>query len=281
MNVTNRMEIAVFGLKRSGNHAIIHWLLHHMGQRTVHLNDVTSESPYDSCTEINTSGLPLFRSKLRIRDLYRKLVRNHDVIEYSKHDEAVDWNAIRAFSPKDCLVLSYENSLLENNAYAEYIEQHDMHVGRSEQRYRVVVLRDAFNLFASQRGAWFMTTKDTERCVEIYKQYAEIFLDSAKQEEYNVICVNYNQWFLSPNYRIHLARRFGVNINGEPFQKVPTIAGGSTFDGTSKDGSAQEMRVLERWKQYRADPEYRGLFEDIRLVELSEAIFGPTVPASW
>ena len=86
MNVVNRNEITVFGLKRSGSHAIIHWLLHHMGKRTVHLNDVTNASPYDSCTEINVKGLPSFRSKLPIKDLCPHFLGIDEVIEYSKQD---------------------------------------------------------------------------------------------------------------------------------------------------------------------------------------------------
>jgi len=280
MNVINMKEIAVFGIKRGGNHAIIHWLLHHMGERTVHLNDVTGASPYDSCTEINAKGLPLCRSKLRIRDLYRRFVRN-DVIEYSKKDRSVHWDVLRMFSPKDCLILSYENLFMENDACTKFHKKSDIYVGRSEQRYRVMVLRDAFNLFASQHRASFVTPEDIKLCVEIYKQYAEIFLKPDKQEECKIICINYNKWFLDPNYRIQLGRRFGVNINADIFQKVPSIGGGSSFDGTSMDGKAERMRVLERWKECQEDPSYRAIFKDIRLVELSDAIFGQIVPVQW
>jgi len=280
MNVINIREIAVFGIKRSGNHAIIHWLLHHMGKKTVHLNDVTGANPYDSCTEINAKGLPLYRSKLRIRDLYRRFVRN-DVIEYSKQDRSVQWDELRMFSPKDCLILSYENLFIENDAYKEFQKKPDSYVGRSVKRYRVVVLRDAFNLFASQHRASFMAPEEIKRCVEIYKQYAEIFLKPGKQEECNIICINYNQWFLDPNYRIQLGRRFGVNITADEFQKVPSIGGGSSFDGTSMNGKAERMRVLERWKECQEDPGYRAIFKDIRLVELSDAIFGRIVPLQW
>lgn len=296
MNVTNEKEIALFGIRRSGNHAIIHWLIHHMGKRVVHLNDVTSASPYDSCTEINVKGLPLCQSSLSrfqsslprfrpsrqgIKNLYRYLTRNQEVIEYSMRDKDVDWNAIRCFTPKDCLIISYENSFLENIAYSEYVKQHDINVGCSEQSYRIVVLRDAFNLFASLLRMSLATAQDIEQCVEIYKQYAEIFIDPGKQERLNLICINFNEWFNNSNYRIHLAQRLGVNINGDPFQKVPSIGGGSSFNGMAKDGKAQEMKVLERWKTSWRDPKYQAIFRDTHLVELTNAIFGQIVPASW
>jgi hypothetical protein len=34
------------------------------------------------------------------------------------------------------------------------------------------------------------------------------------------------------------------------------------------------MRVLERWKEFSADPFFRAQFEDEELVELSRRIFG-------
>ena len=163
----------------------------------------------------------------------------------------------------------------------EIYKKSDIYVGCSEQRYRVMVLRDAFNLFASQHRASFVTPENIKLCVEVYKQYAEIFLKPDKQEEFKIICINFNKWFLDPNYRIQLGRRFGININADTFQKMPSIGGGIFFDGTSMNGKAQKMRVLERWKECQEDPNYRAIFKDICLVELSDAIFGQIVPVQW
>jgi hypothetical protein len=284
MDVINKKEIAVFGIKRCGNHPIIHWLIEQMGKHVVHLNDVTSKSPYDSCEEINVKGLPLYQSRLTrkgIKNLCRQLLRNLDVVEYSKKDKGVNWHAIRFFTPKDCLIISYENTFFNCNAYTEFLKEHDNYAGYSEQSYRTVVLRDAYNLFASLLCAPFVTTKEIVRCIELYKQYAKIFLDIDRQKMLNIICINFNEWFDNPNYRIQLARQFGMDNNGEPFQRVHSIGGGSSFNGMLKDGKAQEMNVLERWKVYRKDPSYRAIFRDTNLAELSDAIFGRIVPESW
>jgi hypothetical protein len=280
MKVLNKKEIVIFGLKRSGNHAIIFWLLQHLGRHTIHLNDVTGESPYDSCTEINARGLPLWRCKPKLWHLCRNFWLK-GAIEYKKKDHEVNWSYIRHFSPKDCLILSYENRFLDDDAYAAFGQRHDFHVGCSAQHHRVVVLRDAFNLFASLHRAPFIPAEDMATCVRIYKQYAELFLDAHRQKEMNTICVNYNEWFSSRGYRIELASKFGVAIGGEPFLAVPSIGGGSSFDRNKKDGRAQRMKVLERWQACRNDPAYRAIFEDRRLVQLSEAVFGRIVPAAW
>jgi hypothetical protein len=100
MKVTNKKEIAVFGIRRSGNNVISRWLLRHLGRHAVHLSDVTGESPYDSCTEVSTQRLCPWQCKPKI-DYFCKNFRRRGVIEYSRYDQAVNWKYIRCFSPKD------------------------------------------------------------------------------------------------------------------------------------------------------------------------------------
>jgi hypothetical protein len=40
------------------------------------------------------------------------------------------------------------------------------------------------------------------------------------------------------------------------------------------------MNVLERWKLAHNDPAYRTILNDPRLMELSNAIFGPIMPTT-
>ncbi len=281
MSAVNKNEIALFGIKRSGNHAIIHWLLKHMGEKTVHINDVTSIDPYDHFCEMNVKGLPTWKIKPNLLHLIRQRLLNYEITEYSKHDKAVDFKYIYGFSPKDCLIISYENCFIDDELYAKFIQEHDTYVGVSKSRYRVIVLRDAFNLFSSLHKASFVTEEDMGKCVELYKQYAEIFLSTDLQKQHDVICINFNEWFLSRDYRIQVAKKFGVTIDGSPFQRVPPIGGGSSFEGTTRCGHAQTMNLLERWKVCENDPAYRAIFKEKYLVELSEAIFGQIVPASF
>jgi hypothetical protein len=280
MDIVNQKEIVVFGIKRSGNHAIIRWLLKHLGQTAVHLNDVTGASPYDSCTEINVKGLPAWRCQPTFRNLRRWPWRRPEMIEYSKKDPKVNWHYLRQFAPKDGLILSYENCFLDNPAYAEFLQDHDRHVGASAERYRIVILRDAFNWFASLCRMTMVSPAERATCIEIYKQYAELFLDPEKQRAQRIICANYNEWFQKRDYRISLARKFGIHSDGNALLDIPTIGGGSSFDGTRFAGHAQNMNVLERWKLAHNDPAYRTILNDPRLMELSNAIFGPIMPTT-
>jgi hypothetical protein len=270
----NNREIALFGLKRSGNHAFIYWLMEQLGRGTVHLNDVNTEDPFESCREINIRGLPSFCKKKGAPSITTRW----RTIEYSKNRLDVDWAAIRSHSPKTGLILSYENRSLDTEIYTKFCHRHDEMVGKSDQRFHVVLLRDAFNLFASQYRASFIQSADIEEGIRIYKQYAELFLNPEKQIERKTICVNYNQWFQDSRYRIELGKQFGLDINGKAYRAVPSIGGGSSFEGTSRQGNGHRMDVLQRWKRLSDDPGYQKIFTDKYLVELTNEIFGPIAP---
>ena len=280
MKVVNKKEIAVFGIRKSGNHAISVWLLRHLGRRAVHLGDVTGESPYDSCAEINTKRLCQWRCKPAIRNIH-KIFSRKGVTAFPRNEQAVNWKYIRHFSPKDCLILSYKNRFLDDAVYEAYVQRHDIHVGSSEQRHRVVILRDAFNLFASLLRTPGITAHDIATCIRIYKQYAELFLDASRQKQQNIICISYNKWFSSRDYRAGLVERFGVTLDREPVRAAPSNGNGSSLDHDRQGGNDQRKRVLERWQTCRNDPAYRAIFKDAHLAELSESVFGRIVPEAW
>jgi hypothetical protein len=154
------------------------------------------------------------------------------------------------------------------------VRRHDVHVGRSAQRHQVVVLRDAFNLFASLHQTPGVTAQDIDTCVQIYKQYAELFLDAHRQKQQNIICINYNKWFLSRDYRRRLlAGRFGV-LDRKLILATPSPGAGPSFDHNRLGGAAQRIKVLEGWQKCRNDRSYQAIFQDTHLVEVSESIFG-------
>ncbi len=269
MNVLNKKEIAVFGIRRSGNSAIIGWLMRHMGSRAIHLNDVAGESPYDSCSEVRAKQLSLWRCKPKINHALKNF-RSKDPVTYARHDPAVNWGYIRSFSPKDCLIVSYQNRFLDDPDYAAYVSRHDHHVGCSQELHHVVVLRDAFNLFASLCRNPSTTPEDIAAGVCLYKQYAELFLDAVRQKQQNIICVNYNKWVSSRLYRSRLARRFGVELDSKPERNTSSNGAGHRDSA----GKRERLSATDSWQVNQHDPSYRAIFKDRRLVELSESVFG-------
>lgn len=92
-----------------------------------------------------------------------------------------------------------------------------------------------------------------------------------------LLLYNYNQWFLDQDYRQKIAHSLGLKYSEESLTRVvgQTDAGaGSSFDKYKFFGQANQMRVLERWKNMADNSNYRSLFLDPEVWTLSEQIFG-------
>ncbi|MEZ4727208.1 MAG: hypothetical protein R3E79_08760 [Caldilineaceae bacterium] len=131
----NQRELRIIGMSRSGNHAIIHWLLNQATGRTCFLNCVEGKTnPFVSARPLQSGGIP-----------------------YAVNYPTFNWDSERRgkFSPKDLLIHSYEDNFLGYVCHPVFEQHHDQWVGPSRQRYDVLILRDPFNLFASRLRRFF------------------------------------------------------------------------------------------------------------------------------
>jgi hypothetical protein len=259
--VPNDTEIRVLAMRRSGHHAVVNWVLAQAEGWACFLNDCQREgNPYATCRP-STSVVPVSS------DAATRLF----------------WKAERSgvHTRKSLLMYNFEDAHPEPFAAGDAVAQSRRWVGRSGRVLNVLVLRDPFNLFAS-RLRWLRgrkgtgLLKDPQQWVALWKAYAR---EAAGVTDHvpDRVCVSYNAWCLSESYRRGLAERLGLPFTDAGRQEVarwgPTVWGDS-FDGLRYDGRAEDMDVLERWKQFQDDPVYRGLFEDPELVALSRTVFG-------
>lgn len=276
INLINKKEIVVFGIPRSGTHAIIHWLISHHGPRVVHLDNIQTSQPYAGCGSITCKGLSVWKTKPDLKHLWLRFQRHP--ITYDARDELVNLGYIRSISPKNCLILSYENEFATSDIFTTFQHNHDLEVGCSETSYQAAILRDAYNLFASQLASPFFTPDIILASIQAYKRLARLFLDAEKQKQLKIRCINFNKWVAEPAYRIELATHFNFITYGTPYLRVSKIGYGSSFEGTLKNNRAMEMKVSERWKYFITHPAYHVIFQDQELVELTAEIFGEILP---
>lgn len=251
----NETEIRVVGMSRSGNHAIINWILAQAPGRTCFLN----------CAEPGWN--PFVSARPRTPELpgWRALYEGFDV------------EAERAgrLSRKDLLVHSYEDAFLGPFAKAENEARHDEWVGGSARRVDLLILRDPRNLFASRLASGYGWLDD-RLVTRVWSQHAREFLGLRRKLRQERLTVSYNEWVASPEYRRAVAEALGLEFDDRAAHKVPAAAGGSSFDGTAYDGRAEQMPVLRRWHRFAGDPRFeRMLTPDVR--DLSDRIFGPPV----
>ena len=249
----NRLEICVVALRRSGHHAIVEWLLRHLSGDGCFLNNrKVGPSPF---------------------------ARKSGAVATGRID--LEQEGPGRFTPKDYLVHNYENQNLTKIFSPDQLERWDEFVGTSRRRVHLLILRDPFNNFASlvrwaQDEEYAPGPETVRRCVELWRRYAREYLGLTDIIPDEKLGVSYNAWFTDPSERKRLADRLHLDFTDEGINNVARygpVALGSSFDGVSHDGRAQEMGMLERFRNYEDDPFYLGLF-DPEIIDLSERIFG-------
>ncbi len=286
----NQLVVRVYGLQRSGNHAMIDWIMQqYAGHPTLLLNNVRHglEDPYLTCDrrvphELGTADSP---------------------------------EALRA-APKALLVYSYEDArgrmtsdiaFLDSVLAVEATELEARFLGSSARTLDVMVVRDPFNFFASRLKRLDTLTgrRDTELIVRDWKQLATRAARTPANESATEVVGNYNRWARERDYRVWLGAKVGGRYSDASMKKVAEFGGGSSFEKQLEPlragdfvrkwrkaldlsryrnighylrrlrvPPATKMKVTERWLQSRADPTFRDIFLDPEILELSEHLFG-------
>lgn len=248
----NDIEIRVVGMSRSGNHAVINWILAQSPGRTCFLN----------CAEPGCNPFASARPRTPELPGWRALYEDFDV--EAERDGRLTW--------KDLLIHSYEDTFLGPFEKPENEGRHDEWVGRSARRIDLLILRDPRNLFASRLASGYGWLKD-ELVSRIWSQHAREFLGLRRNLRQERMMVSYNGWVSSPAYRRELAEALGLEFDDRAAHSVPAAAGGSSFDGTAYDGRAEGMPVLQRWHDFVADARFHQLLTPA-VLDLSNRIFG-------
>lgn len=249
--MANRHELRVVGMSRSGNHAIINWILAQLPGKYCFLNCAEpKENPFETARPI-------------VDDICFRA--NYDGFDLAAEQRGV-------FSQKDHLVYSYEDCFLGMACGDAFESRRESFVGPSERQTDIVILRDPFNLFASRRRASYVTAPlYTAR--RVWKQHAREIVTGGRCLKGERVFVRYNDWARDRTYRREIADALGIAFTDAGVESVSGCGEGSSFDGLRFNGRAGEMKVLERWKNFEDDPDFRAIFDE-EMVALSEEIFG-------
>ncbi len=254
LKVINQKEIRVTGLRRTGNHAIIHWIEQQQLGHVRHLNNVAA-------------GTNPYRHKAN--NLRRYHPEHHKMAE-------VYWRQAKGnFVQRDCLIYSYEDWSLKKITQPRFERNRTLYLGNCAHRYDVLILRDPFNLFASRLKKGYVATKmKTVSMAQMWLEYAKEWVGEDQRLLGDRVLINYNRWFADTDYRRSLADQLDVPFSDSGLNKVSTLGSGSSFDGTALDGQARKMNVTNRWRAFADDPAFRQLFQDEAIWHYSQQIFG-------
>jgi hypothetical protein len=261
---TNQLEIRFFGMKRSGNHAVISWMTPHFADRVFFINNVKH-----------------FKDPYRFHFVGRKTINTVDLrpAVVPKKKLSSEYRGMR----KSCLLLSYEDLDLRQLGTQQLIADHDSTVGTSDRIVNVLLVRDHYNTMASRIQSAINLGKpmSVDRMVSDIELWLVYMREFCRQTAYvtgNTITVNYNRWFLDVEYRRSISDSLGRPFTDAGKERVPSTGDGSSFDGQAFDRRASEMLVLERWRHYADDEPYLDAVMHPDAVELSERVFDMQPP---
>ena len=258
-------EFRITGISRSGNHAIINWILAHIQDK---------EFCFLNCTE------PKFNPFETCRPLGPEEKGWHTNISGLDVSQEVKGN----FIWKDYLLYSHEDSFLGPLVHPGFRKKREQWVGRARSKKDILIIRDPLNLFASRRKAGFLLGHEihsghkpmsVNSIRRIYKQHAKEVLGRSNFLKDKII-INFNLWVKNKDYRNAIVQQLGLEEHtDEGMRTVSRVAGGSSFDGTSISASELHRRLEERWKEYAEEPDFREIFDE-ELIDLTIQIFGKT-----
>lgn len=223
--IINKKEVRIFGLRRSGNHGIINWIVRQSSGRVVFLNNA----------KINMNP---FRSRY---------------IDFKEpHIRREAWGNL---SKKDLLIISYEDYSL-SNLYQKRYQNKVLETGLSKNIFNVIILRDPFNMYASRLKGESVGKisfhKKAKYALDLWLAYAKEYVGETSYLSSRKITISYNQWCTDIKYRKQIADELKLDFSDEGFSE---LAGISSFDGKSQM-DATRLNTLNRWKHFADNPDY-------------------------
>lgn len=191
------MEYAFYGLRRSGNHAILEWLIQNIG---------------------GPENRNIIKPKRVIqcgRTVYMNEANTYPSIDAVKLDYAFCKIAF------ENVIVSYEDVPTDYTLF------------NTQGTQQIVILRDIFNLFASRykRAQKFPGNKHMqnnvmridEKAVEVWKQHANS----------NALIIIFEKWIESKEYRDSICEQLGIT-NHDITDTMTEFGDGSSFTGQEK-----------------------------------------------
>lgn len=244
-------DIEVLGLRRSGLHAIVNWIVPH----------------FSMCYFHNDSDLSLSRSHFTIY-CDGTATDKHYSFQLTQSPVFINLTESMPLSDFSAKLREYEkerSSFCLENGFTRF----------SADIQAILVIRDPFNHLASAMesdGSWIEPEIFTSKWIEYAREYLGQ-TDYVRFPDGSKCWIDYNEWFQSREYRMAASGRLGRPFTDEGLEHVATQGGGSSFDGTLFDNNAQQMDVLSRWTSYVGNPVYQQYVRDEEFLFVAEQAY--------
>ena len=251
------LALRIFGMRRSGNHAIANWL-----QR----NAPTGQSVFLNNCKPNTDPFRTFRSievdgKIAPQRKARK--------NLSSVAGRLDDDAMLLFSYEDVTPAMFASVQAVSGPFDETLITGDVLVYRSFLNWSASLLKkmqgnDSYSLL--RRNAILLQAID---------HYGVLLRQVEEADELGFTCICYDDWVRSAKYRETILTQLDLPLRDNSLGQVQSYGGGSSFQ--KQASSADELETSRRWQKMAEDPEFAAVLNlaahDAKLTPRLERLF--------
>ncbi len=291
--------IKFFGLQRSGNHAVLNWILG-LDRGLLFFNSVRPySSPLNSMLPVSLPAgarAPKYREGGTVREGVQMVkgagpdgngpvlcsFENADLarLDQARVNQALFDDVGRYTSVRNVLVVRNPLNMLAS--YARLAER------SASKRSKLAVAKDQTKFvvrsFLGRIEETELTLGFTWRAMSIdsklkhmlrlWKTYARLAVHPRSESRGDFLPIVFDRWVVRRDYRDQIAELLGYQNQDSNLHFVSDAGGGSSWEGTGLDVDVDRMSVLTRWKGFRSQELLLRLTaSDYELHDLCNALF--------
>lgn len=249
--------LRMFGMRRSGNHAIANWLQRNApsGHSVFMNNCKPTTDPFKSFRSIELDGKIAPHRKAR-KDLASVTARAED-------------GAMLLISYEDVTPANFAPMRMVSEPFDETLLTGDVLIYRSFLNWAASLLKkmqanDSYSLL--RRNAILLHAIDNYRL--LLKQVEQA-------DDLGFTCICYDDWMRSEDYRASILAQLDLPVCDNSLGQVQSYGGGSSFQ--KEASSADELETSRRWQKMSEDPEFAAVLNlaahDTKLTHRLERVF--------
>ncbi|OIQ45096.1 MAG: hypothetical protein BM558_05325 [Roseobacter sp. MedPE-SW] len=239
LGLTPGLSLRVFGMRRSGNHAILSWLQRNApGGRSVFLNNCKpGTDPLRNSRGIEINGAHASQNKAK---------RNLSAVTQEAGDGALFLVSYEDTSPAE-----FDVSRQPSGIFDEALFSHNVLIYRSFLNWSASLLKKI------QGNPGFTLVRRNGIVLRTMDSYIRLLGLVRKAKESGLVAICYDRWVRSSDYRAERLQQLGLTAHDNSLGAVQSYGGGSSFQ--KQASSAAELETDKRWQQMRCDAEYQAL----------------------
>ncbi len=260
--------IKFFGLRRSGNHAVINWILGlendilFFNQVNLYEDPVITHSPISVPKNVRTP-------KVRVNGK----VKNTNISIYESS------------SLNKNILCSYEHINMNSLDIKKLNHSIFSRLGNYDNHINVYVIRNIFNVIPSLLKLISKTKKRPLEVKEIrytvkdlimlWRGYACLTLSNNSETRSSFVPILYEKWLMEQDYRNEIAKEFGFINKDKNIDFVSDAGGGSSWNGI--DNKVDKSSLLNRWQDILPNERQiviEVLKENLDIIDLVSKFFG-------